>query len=157
MRPFVDKVMPEAWQAAAEFSAVIREAVLRRGLTAQEAELIKLRTSQINGCTYCMDLHAREARKAGITQQRLDLLPGWRDTELFDERQKAVLAVAEAAASLPLTEEADAELFGARTVLGDETFVAAEWVAIAINAFNRISILSRHPVRPRNAKGKVIR
>ena len=58
---------------------------------------------------------------------------------------------------LPLTEETEAELIGARAVLGDALFVAAEWVAVAINAFNRISILSQHPVRPRDEEGNVIR
>lgn len=157
MRPFLDKVMPDAWQAASTFSAAIREAAQQRGLTSQESELIKMRASQINQCAFCMDLHSREARKAGIPQQKLDLLPGWRETALFDEREKAVLAVAEAATVMPLTEESSADLFGARSVLGDEVFVAAEWVAVTINAFNRISILSEHPVRPRDADGKVIR
>lgn len=157
MRPFLDKVMPDAWKAASEFSAAIREAAQQRGLTAQESELIKVRASQINQCAFCMDLHGREARQAGIPQQKLDLLPGWRETDLFDERDKAVLAVAEAATVMPLAEESKADLSGARSVLGDETFVAAEWVAVTINAFNRISILSEHPVRPRDADGKLVR
>lgn len=157
MRPFLDKVMPDAWKAASEFSAAIREAAQQRGLTAQESELIKVRASQINQCAFCMDLHGREARQAGIPQQKLDLLPGWRETDLFGERDKAVLAVAEAATVLPLSEESKADLSGARSVLGDETFVAAEWVAVTINAFNRISILSEHPVRPRDADGKLVR
>lgn len=157
MRPFLDKVMPDAWKAASEFSAAIREAAQQRGLTAQESELIKVRASQINQCAFCMDLHGREARQAGIPQQKLDLLPGWRETDLFDERDKAVLAVAEAATVMPLAEESKADLSGARSVLGDETFVAAEWVAVSINAFNRISILSEHPVRARGADGKLVR
>ncbi|UED86406.1 carboxymuconolactone decarboxylase family protein [Streptomyces profundus] len=157
MRPFLDKVMPEAWQAAGAFSSAIREAALGRGLSSQEVEFIKLRASQLNACAFCMDLHAREARKAGIAQQKLDLLPAWRESPLFDDRQRAVLAVAEAATSLPTTEESDADLFGARSVLGEEAFVAAEWVAVTINAFNRISILSGHPVRPRDAEGKIVR
>ncbi|WP_062204685.1 carboxymuconolactone decarboxylase family protein [Streptomyces sp. NBRC 109706] len=157
MRPFLDKVMPEAWRAAGAFSTAIREAALQRGLSAQEVEFIKLRASQINACAYCIDLHAREARKVGIAQQKLDLLPAWRETGLFDDRQRAVLAVAEAVTSLPTTEESNADLFGARSVLGEEAFVAAEWVAVTINAFNRISILSEHPVRPRDADGKIVR
>lgn len=157
MRPFLDKVMPEAWQAATAFSSAIREAAVRRGLSAQEVEFIKLRASQLNACAFCLDLHAREARKAGIAQQKLDLLPAWRETGVFDDRQRAVLAVAEAVTSLPLTEESDADLSGARSVLGEEAFVAAEWVAITINTFNRVSILSRHPVRPRDAEGKIVR
>jgi hypothetical protein len=58
---------------------------------------------------------------------------------------------------LPLTEESVADLAGARSVLGEETFVAAEWAAVAINAFNRISILSGHPVRSRDSEGKLLR
>ncbi|WP_175987700.1 carboxymuconolactone decarboxylase family protein [Microbacterium tenebrionis] len=157
MRPFLDKTMPDAWKAASTFSTAVREAAEKGGLSIQESELIKVRASQINQCAFCMDLHAREARHAGIPQQKLDLLPGWRETDLFDEREKAVLAIAEAATVLPLSEESEADLFGARSVLGDETFVAAEWVAVTINAFNRISILSEHPVRPRDADGKLVR
>ena len=157
MRPYLDKVMPEAWKAASAFSAAIREAASQRGLSLQEVEFIKLRASQINACAFCMDLHAREARKAGTAQQKLDLLPAWRETQVFDERERAVLAVAEAVTSLPTTDESDADLAGAQSVLGEEAFVAAEWVAVTINAFNRISILSHHPVRPRDAEGKIAR
>jgi AhpD family alkylhydroperoxidase len=157
MRPSLDKVAPEAWQAALAFSAAIRDAAATRGLSARESELIKVRASQLNACAFCLDLHSRQARQTGIGQQQLDLLPAWREAGLFDERERAVLAVAEAATVLPLTDEAEADLLGARSVLGEEAFVAAEWVAVTINAFNRISILSRHPVRPRDGEGKVVR
>ena len=156
MRPYLDKTVPEAWRAATAFSTEVLKAALRRGLTVHEAELIKLRASQLNGCAFCLDLHSREARIAGLPQQKLDLLPAWRETSVFDERERAVLAVAEASTVLPLSEESAADLFGARSVLGDETFVAAEWVAVTINAFNRISILSAHPVRPRDAAGELL-
>jgi AhpD family alkylhydroperoxidase len=154
---FMDKAMPDAWHAVLGFSTAVRDEAAKGGLTAQESELIKVRVSQLNGCTFCMDLHARDARTAGVTQQKLDVLPGWRETAVFDDRERAVLAVAEAATLLPLTEESSAALSAAQQVLGDATFAAAEWVAVAINAFNRISILSGHPVRPRDAEGKLIR
>lgn len=157
MRPALDTVMPDAWQAAEEFAAAIRQAALSRGLSAQESEFIKLRASQLNACAFCVDLHSRSARRSGIRQQKLDLLPAWRETGLFDERERAVLAVAEAATVLPTTDESDADLAGARSVLGDDAFVAAEWVAVTINAFNRISVLSRHAVRPRDNEGRMIR
>lgn len=157
MRPYLDKTMPEAWQAVTTFSTAVREATLRRGLTTLESELVKVRVSQLNGCAFCLDLHSREARDAGLPQQKLDLLPAWRETDVFDEREKAVLAVAEASTVLPLSEESAADLYGARSVLGDEVFVAAEWIAVAINAFNRVSILSGHPVRPRDAAGRLAR
>lgn len=157
MRPFLDKVMPEAWQAARSYSAAIRDAALGRGLDPQEIELIKVRSSQLNGCSFCLDLHSREAREAGVAQQKLDLLPAWRDSGIYADRETAALAVAEAATVLPLGENAQADLEAARDILGEEGFVAAEWVAVSINMFNRISILSRHPVRPRGRDGKVIR
>lgn len=157
MHLFLDKVVPEAWSDAQRFSNTVREAALRHGLSVQEAELIKVRASQLNGCVFCLDLHSREARQAGISQQKLDLLPAWRESDLYADRETAVLAVAEAATSLPLSEDGRADLVAARGLLGDEAFVAAEWVAAAINMFNRISILSGHPVRPRDAGGRLAR
>lgn len=157
MRPYLDKAAPEAWKAASAFSETVARAAAERGLTDVETEYIKVRASQLNGCAFCLDLHAREARAAGIPQQRLDVLPAWRESALYGEREKAVLAVAEAATRMPLDEDSIADLAAARGVLGDETFAAAEWVALTINMFNRISILSDHPVRPRDAEGIVIR
>lgn len=157
MRPFVDKLMPEAWKAAVTLSAVVREGALQRGVSPQESELIKVRASQINACAFCLDLHSREARESGIPQQKLDLLPAWRESSLFDARERAVLAVTEATTQLPASDESAADLSKALSVLGEATFVAVEWVAVMINAFNRISILSEHPVRPRDVNGNLIR
>ena len=144
-------------QAAQTFSAKVSAHAAQQGLSLQETEYIKLRASQLNACAFCLDLHGRQARESGITQQKIDLVPAWRESPLFTERETAVLASAEAATQLPLTEEARADLAGARAVLGDAAFVAAEWVAVAINTFNRISILSEHPVRPRDNDGKLVR
>lgn len=149
MRPYMDKVIPEAWKAASAYSAVVAKEAARNGLTTQETEYIKVRASQLNACGFCLDLHAREGREAGITPQKLDMLPAWRESALYTERERAVLAVAEASTRMPLGESDRADLSGARLVLGDEGFVAAEWVASTINMFNRISILSEHPVRAR--------
>lgn len=157
MRPYLDKASPEAWKAASAFSDAVAAAAARGGLTVVESEFIKVRASQLNACAFCLDLHAREARGAGITQQKLDLLPAWRESALYDAREKAVLAVAEAATIMPLSEESKADLAAARAVLGDEAFAAAEWVALTINMFNRLSILSEHPVRPRDAHGDLVR
>lgn len=156
MRPFLDKSVPLAWQAASAYSESVSKEATSRGLTAQESELIKVRASQINVCAFCLDLHNRQARQAGVPQQKLDLLPAWRETAIFTEREAAVLGIAEAATRLPLTDDSQADLAAAKGVLGEDTFVAAEWVAVTINAFNRISILSEHPVRPRDAEGNLI-
>lgn len=157
MRPYLDKVMPEAWAAAQNFANEIRSAAFKRGLSVEEFELINVRASQLNGCAFCLDLHSRQARSAGVPQQKLDLMSAWRETSIFSAREAAILAIAEAATQMPLNEESKADLVGALNELGEETFVAAEWVAVSINAFNRISILSQHPVRQRDADGKLIR
>lgn len=157
MRPFLDKSVPEAWADAQRLSTSIAAAAKERGLSEHETELIKMRASQLNGCAFCLDLHSRQARQAGIPQQKLDLLPAWRETDVYTDRETAVLAIAEAATKLPLTENSRADIAAARGVLGDEEYVAAEWVAAAINLFNRISILSEHPVHPRDAEGKQIK
>lgn len=156
MRPYLDKSAPEVWKVASAYSAEVAGHAERSGLSKDETELINVRASQINGCAFCLDLHAREARGVGIPQQKLDLLPAWRETSLYAEREIAVLAIAEAVTRMPLSEESKADLAGARSVLGEETFAAAEWVALTINAFNRISILSEHPVRPRGVDGSLL-
>lgn len=148
-RPYLDKAAPEVWKAAGAFSASVAAEAASRGLSLTEAELIKVRASQLNGCAFCLDLHTREARSAGVTQQQLDLLPSWRETDLFTAREIAALLIAEAATLMPLDDRAAADLEDSRAVLGDAAFAAAEWVAVAINMFNRVSILSAHPVRAR--------
>jgi AhpD family alkylhydroperoxidase len=152
--PYLDKVLPEAWKAATAYGTAVSDEALRHGLAPTESELIKLRISQLNGCLSCLDLHSRQARHADVTQQKLDLLPAWRDTPLFSDREAAVLAIAEAATRMPLDENSKADLVAARGSLGDETFVAAEWVATTINTFNRISILSEHRYARVTQKGK---
>ena len=117
---------------------------LSTGLSSAEGEIIKIRVSQLNGCVFCLDLHSRQARKLGVPQQKLDLLPAWRESTLFSDREAALLAVAETATTLPLSEDSKADLLAARNTLGQETFISAEWVATTINIFNRISILSEH-------------
>lgn len=147
--PFMDKGLPDAWKAATTFAAAIAEETTRLGLTVAESELIKVRVSQLNGCVFCLDLHSRQARKLGVPQQKLDLLTAWREADLFSDREKALLAVAETATDLPLNENSKADLIAARFALGDEIFLGAEWIAASINLFNRISTLSDHQVRAR--------
>lgn len=156
-RPFINKTFPNSYAAAVEMTTALTKEATAAGLTAKESELIKVRVSQLNGCAFCLDLHAREARKLGIPQQRLDLLPAWREANIYTDRERAVLRVAEAATRLPLTEQSIADLETAQQILGDDLFGAAEWVATAINAFNRISILSGYPVKERNADGSLVR
>jgi AhpD family alkylhydroperoxidase len=156
MRPYLDKAAPQVWSAAQKFSGSIARFAEDSGIELTEAELIKVRASQINGCSFCLDLHSRDARRHGVPQQKLDVLAAWREADIYTEREVACLAIAEATTKVPLTEDAVADLEAAQIVLGDAAFAAAEWISVAINTFNRISILSCHPIRARGADGHIL-
>ncbi|GAA4877810.1 carboxymuconolactone decarboxylase family protein [Kitasatospora terrestris] len=146
-RVYVDKQSPRAYQAMLATAEAVRATAADAGLDRRLVELVNLRVSQINGCAYCLHLHTRAAIQAGETTQRLGVLAAWRDTELFTPQERAALGLAEATTSpadAALQEDAYAV---AREVLTDDQLSAVIWVAVAINAFNRVSILSKHPVR----------
>jgi AhpD family alkylhydroperoxidase len=144
---FIDKQSPAVYRAFGEAASTVTAASHAAGLSRVLVELINVRVSQINGCAFCLDLHTRRAIAAGETSNRLATLPAWRDTELFDEVERAALRLAEVVTALPAHDIQEREYADARTVLTDEQVSAVVWAAITINAFNRVSILSRHPVR----------
>ncbi|MCW2871319.1 carboxymuconolactone decarboxylase family protein [Actinacidiphila oryziradicis] len=150
-RVFIDKQSPQAYRSFRESATVVRAVAADAGLDRILVELINLRVSQINGCAYCLSTHSRAALRAGENVQRLGVLPAWRDTELFTPRERAALALAEATTSPADTAAQEDAYESAREVLTDDEISAVIWVAIAINAFNRVSILSKHPVRPHPA------
>lgn len=157
MALYLDKAQPKVWDALQAFSASVSDAAQEVGLTDQELELLKVHASQLNGCAYCLDLHTRTARSVGVPQQKLDILIAWRESLLFTKREISLLSIAQAVTCLPLTERSRIELQEARECLGDDAFAVAEWVAITINSFNRVSILSHHPVRERDVQGKIVK
>ncbi|MCT1722801.1 carboxymuconolactone decarboxylase family protein [Kocuria marina] len=148
-RFFLDKSDPSSWRAVNAFSRKVGAAAEDAGIPASVVELVNVRVSQLNGCAFCLDLHVRKAEAAGVTAQQLAVLPAWRDTVLFNAVERAALIIAETATLLPDENTRHAEQAAAREALNDEQYSALQWTAIAINAFNRISILSGHPVRPR--------
>lgn len=146
-RVYLDKQSPTAYQALVRTADAVRATASDAGLDRILVELVNLRVSQINGCASCLDIHTRAALRAGETTRRLGVLPAWRDTELFTARERAALALAEATTD-PADGRAQERAYeAARAVLDDDEISAVLWVAITINAFNRVSILSRHPVR----------
>ncbi|TCN58089.1 AhpD family alkylhydroperoxidase [Rhodococcus sp. SMB37] len=144
----IDKQTRPVYRAQVAVAVAVRDAVSEAGLDRKLAELVNIRVSQINGCAYCLDVHIRDALKAGEKAQRLAVLPAWRDTDLFTDAECAALTLAELVTTLPSSYEQDCRYAEARTALNDEQISAIIWVAIAMNSFNRISILSRHRVRP---------
>ncbi|MEV0993104.1 carboxymuconolactone decarboxylase family protein [Streptomyces sp. NPDC049949] len=151
-RIYVDKQSPAAYQALVRTADAVRTTAAEAGLDRNLVELVNLRVSQLNGCAFCLDVHTRAALRAGESTRRLGVLAAWRDTELFTARECAALALAEATTH-PADALAQERAYArAREVLDDDEISAVIWVAITINAFNRVSILSKHPVREAPAR-----
>ncbi|MGW0884796.1 carboxymuconolactone decarboxylase family protein [Streptomyces sp. NPDC002671] len=147
-RIFIDKQSPKAYHALVQTSEAVRTVAAEAGLDRTLVELVNLRVSQLNGCAYCLHVHTRAALRAGDTPQRLGVLAAWRETEVFTEAERAALALAETTTDAADTAAQDTAYEAAREVLTDDQISAVIWVAVTINAFNRVSIMSRHPVRP---------
>jgi AhpD family alkylhydroperoxidase len=105
-------------------------------------ELVKVRASQINGCAFCCDLHARRAAAAGVDDLVLRALPGWRDLPGLDPSRRTALEVGEALTRLTPGPELDRILDDALTALGEEGFAQVVAAAAAINAWNRLMVAS---------------
>ncbi|MEC3951624.1 carboxymuconolactone decarboxylase family protein [Nocardia sp. CDC153] len=149
-RIWIDKQTPEVFHALNNVALATREAATTAGLDRAVMELVNVRVSQLTGCPFCLDLHARAAREAGITAQQLDVLTAWkRSPYLFTEIEQAALRVAETVTLLPDEESTQREYAAARQHLSDDQMSVLIWAATTIGAFNRVSILSKHPVRVR--------
>lgn len=112
------------------------------GLEHSLLELIKIRASQINGCAYCIDMHTKDARAAGETEQRIYALNAWRETPFFTERERAALAWAEAITRID-SGVSDDLYAKAREHFSEKELVDVTWAAAAINAWNRVAISFR--------------
>ncbi|WP_030354537.1 carboxymuconolactone decarboxylase family protein [Streptomyces scopuliridis] len=151
-RIFIDKQSPKAFHALLQVSEAVRATASEAGLDRTTVELINLRVSQLNGCAYCLDAHTRAALRAGESPQRLGTLSAWRDTGLFTPSERAALALAETTTD-PVNAATQTSAYeAARQVLSEDQISAAIWVAVTINAFNRVSIMSKHPVPPLHDK-----
>ncbi|MER5193611.1 carboxymuconolactone decarboxylase family protein [Streptomyces sp. NPDC002755] len=146
-RIFIDKQSPKAYHALLQTSEAVRATAADAGLERSVVELIDLRVSQLNGCAFCLDLHTRAALRAGEDTRRLGVLAAWRDTALFSPLERAALALAEATTVPSDAAAQEAAYADALEVLTEDQISAVIWVAVTINAFNRVSILSKHPVR----------
>jgi AhpD family alkylhydroperoxidase len=134
----VSTVAPAGYRALLGLEGYLRGRVDRTLL-----ELVKMRASVLNGCAFCVDMHSREALAAGETERRLFAVSAWHDAPFFDERERAVLALTDAATRLPLGGVPDEVWDGAAKEFSEEE-LADLLIAIAtINAWNRITVPTR--------------
>jgi AhpD family alkylhydroperoxidase len=144
---YLDKQHPAMWRALNGLGLKAREAAATAGVEEKIIELMYVRISQVNGCAYCLDMHVGDALENGESSQRLAVLPAWRDTGLFTDRERAALALAESITDIAQQRTREDDEDYARQHLTDDEFSAVSWLAITMNAFNRVSITSHHPVR----------
>ena len=136
------KAAPDAFNAMLDLEAGVRRAGLERSLI----ELVKMRVSQVNGCAYCLDMHSKDARAAGETEQRLHVLPAWRETPFYSARERAALAWAEAVTRVSMNELPDTLYAEVRAQLNEKEMVELTLAIIAINGWNRLAIAFRPSV-----------
>jgi AhpD family alkylhydroperoxidase len=113
------------------------------GLSLTHWDLINVRTSQLNGCAYCLMTHTQEALHHGETEQRLHALPAWRETPYFTAEERAILAFAEEVTLLPQHHVADAVYATAVALLGEPYLAQVLLAVVAMNAWNRLGIALR--------------
>ena len=107
-------------------------------------ELVLMRASQINGCAYCLDMHSKDARAAGETEQRLYVLPAWRETTLFSERERIALAWTEELTELASHDAVSDTLYEqARQHFDEDALVDLTLLIGVINSFNRLNVAAR--------------
>lgn len=121
------------------------ETTKRLSLPQALRELVKMRVSQINGCAFCLDMHAPVARQAGVTQQKLDVLSAWRESPAFDDRERAALAWAEALTRIEQTGVPDADYQHLAASFNERERVELTFVVTMINSWEPLcGWLSHH-------------
>jgi len=138
----IEQSKPEAWKAMYNLSAVLS----KTALSPIQKHLITMRTSQINSCAFCINMHSKEALKSGETQQRLFLLSSWKDTELFTDEEKAILALTEEVTLISQQGVSDKTYKQAEKFFSEETIGEIIMLIVLMNSWNRIAISTHLPL-----------
>ena len=134
------KASPAAYQALLGLETFVRK---QSKLEPALIELVKMRASQINGCAYCIDMHSKDARADGETEQRLYALSAWEETPFFTDRERAALALTEAITLVSESHVPNPVYEKARKTFSEEELVNLTLAIITINAWNRLAITFR--------------
>lgn len=129
-------IAPESLKGMMEFEKYVASS----GLDKKLYELVKTRASQINGCAYCLDMHTKDARKIGETEQRLYLLNAWREAPFYTDKERAALEWTEALTQVATHQISDALYEKTAVYFAKKEMVALTMAIVAINGWNRLSI-----------------
>lgn len=133
------KASPAGFKAMLDFQAQVNALGLEHSLI----ELVKLRASQINGCAHCIDMHSKDARAAGETEQRLYLLDAWRESPFYSDRERAALEWTESLTLLTEGHVPDSVYESVRPHFSEEELVRLSLAVVAINGWNRLMVAFR--------------
>jgi AhpD family alkylhydroperoxidase len=146
----------EPWKAAPGVLKAMQELqkhVDNSGLEKSLMELVKIRASQINHCAFCLHMHTRDARAAGETNERIDMIATWQDSPLYTERERAALTWTESLTLVADTHAPDEDYEVLRASFNEEEMVELTLAITTINAWNRFQCGFRavHPMKVKNA------
>ena len=142
MRVDYAKAFPSGHEAMLQLEGAVR----RSGLEPLLLELVKLRSSQLNGCAYCLDMHSKDARARGEDEQRLNVLAAWREAPFYSPRERAALGWCEALTLLPQTGAPDKVYAELEPQFSPEEIAALTFQIVTINGWNRLAVGLRTPV-----------
>lgn len=128
--------------AALKAMLALENYVNSTSLTSSHKELIKIRASQINGCAYCINMHTFDARKEGETEKRIYLLNAWRETDLYTEEERAILALTEEV-TLIQNQVSDETYHRARELFDEDYLAHIIMAIVTINSWNRLAITAQ--------------
>ncbi len=150
-RVHLSRSAPEAYQALEEFSKTVGRVAREAGVDDRLKEIVQIHASQLNGCAYCVRVHVDRAVAAGLDADTVAQIATWRESAVFSARERAGLELAEAYTYIHDDGVPDDVYDHVGGILSEEEYVALSWLLVSINAFNRIAIAGRYPVRPREA------
>ncbi|HEY8562579.1 MAG TPA: carboxymuconolactone decarboxylase family protein [Pyrinomonadaceae bacterium] len=133
------KLAPGGVQAMYKMHKYVEESGIEHSLL----ELVKTRASQINGCAYCIDMHTKDARARGESEQRLYLLNAWREAPFYTDRERAALAWTEAVTLISESRVSDEDYRAAREQFSEQELVDLTMAIVSINGWNRLAISFR--------------
>ncbi|WP_247624138.1 carboxymuconolactone decarboxylase family protein [Microbacterium galbinum] len=144
----IGKTYPAPYQAMLAFAGTAAEAGADAGLSPLLVELVKVRASQLNGCAFCLRMHAADAVKHGETADRLAVLAGWWESQYFSLEEQAALVIAERVTLIGDHGRLPDRGITPEDVLTEKQIAAVTWLVVVINSWNRIAITSHYPVAP---------
>ena len=121
----------------------LEKQVSKSGLDSRLLDLVRMRASQINGCAYCLDMHSKDARAAGETEQRLYGLSAWREAPYYSARERAALEWTEALTLVSETHVPDSVFECAREQFSEDELAHLSLAIVAINGWNRLNVAAR--------------